>query len=514
MSSGLEPHELGENAIRELSRHLYKYPKSAIKECVTNGLDQQSARPKEARIDITTHVGPDDDLWIQDYGTGIEDYAIFKKFLRGQKEVEGRVSSYENIDPEIGGNKGLGKLGFLMLAGGDNPTVEFYSHRPKTDRYSGQGLKVTMTEQGFVPEYMDSIEALEKPGVRVVIKHCRWDLLPRETELIKYISKMFAIRISRGTQIYFDGNRISKPEGFISKADQLFQLDSGDWIKGNFVPTETPEGKNVWIANKNIFVDDLWMEHRVFGWLNDDHIVPTSSREDIEDTQRWIEIKQKLRLYLDEHYPVPKMRELGKMGREKEKTDLLIKLLQNRDHILSGTYDQDGIFGEISEGGEAKNKPLKKKENVTLTHTGNENGPPVIPIGDGKRGKGGRHGGTGNAPGFEEGGDHDILTNPEDTDTRIKQGPIRPEVKIVKNPFGINYPMAFFSDNGNTFNWNTFWPQTVKAFKANGPDWKYLIGPVYAQALANFDRETVEPNMDLAKWQQRYSTYIKLGIEG
>lgn len=70
----IEPHEFGENAIRELSRHLYKHPKSALKEGITNGLDQQSSKPKLARIDITTHVGPDDDLWIEDPGTGIEDY--------------------------------------------------------------------------------------------------------------------------------------------------------------------------------------------------------------------------------------------------------------------------------------------------------------------------------------------------------------------------------------------------------------------------------------------------------
>ena len=432
----IEPHEFGENAIRELSRHLYKHPKSALKEGITNGLDQQSDKPKLARIDITTHVGPDDDLWIEDPGTGIEDYTQFKRILRGYKTVGDRVSSYTQIDPDIGGNKGLGKLGFLMLAGGEDPTVEFYSNRPAiAGKYKGQGLVVTMTEKGFHPEYVNDIEALPHPGVRVVIKHCRWDMLPRESELIKYIAKMFAIRISRGTKIFLDGNRILHPEGFDSDIgkEPLFYLDNGDGIWGNIKASDKPEQKNIWVANKNIFVDDWYFEHKAQGWLNDNIIVPTSSREGFEETPRYIEIKEKLRSYLDEHFPVLNVPVLGKMGREKDKTDLIIKALQYRDAILSGTYDEKGLTGEIT-GGQAKT-PLVKKKNVTLTNTGDPTDGPVIPIGTGQRGKGGRYGGKGRAPGYEEGGDHDILTN-EGNDTKIKQGPIRPQVENIPYPFG------------------------------------------------------------------------------
>lgn len=508
-SNNIIPHKFGGNAIRELATHLYKYPQSAVKEAITNGLDQQAGKPnKEKRIDITTHVGPDDDLWIEDPGTGIEDFERFIYVGEGYKIVQGKVSSYTEINEEIGGNKGLGKLGFLMLAGGDSPRVEFYSHRPRVEQIPRQGLKVIMTFDGFAQEHMDTTEALEHPGVRVVIKHCKWQMLPKEGDLIKYIAKMFAIRIARGTKIFLDGNRISGPEGFDSRQYPLFDLDDGTTVMGNFWANDKPEQKNVWAFNKNILVEDFYEENRASGWFNDNYIVPTSSRENIEQNPRWQEIRKKLKAYLDEHYPVPTYREIGKMGKEKEKNDLLIQALQYRDHLLSGIYDKTGIIGEVTGGQENNKERLIKKGGVTLTNSGDPTDGPVIPIGKGKRGKGGRYGGKGKAPGYEEGGDHEILTT-ENNDIKIKQGPIRPQIKQIAQPYGEKREMAFFTENAMCLNWNTYWPQSIKAHEASGKDFRYLVAPVYAQALTNFDRETVDPEMDLIAWQQRYAVYMK-----
>jgi hypothetical protein len=510
MSSNTIPHKLGRNATREFALSLYSHPESVIKEAITNGLDQQAGKPnKEKRIDITTHVGPDDDLWIEDPGTGIEDLDKFVYIGEGYKTVGDRVSSYTKIDEEIGGNKGFGKFGFLMLAGGEKPTVEFYSHRPTVEgTYKAQGIKVTMDFDGFRAEYMDTTEALLHPGVRVVIKHCKWELLPKETAFIKYISKMFAIRISRGTKIFLDGTKISAPEGFDSREFPLFDLDDGSVVMGNFWANDKAENKNVWAFNKNIFVEDFYEENKASGWFNDNYIVPTTSRESIKQNTRWQKIREKLKIYLDEYYPVPVYRELGKMGKEKDKNELLIQMLQFRDHLLSGIYDKTGIIGEVT-GGQAQEKKLVKKQNVTLTKTGNPDDVLVIPIGPGTRPHP-RH--RGNGPGYEEEGDHDILTKEGDTN-KIKQGPIRPQIRQIALPLGEKREMAFFTENGMCLNWNTYWPQTQKAYGATGTDWKFLVAPVYAQAMTNLDRETIDPEMDLVGWQQRYAMYMKFAVD-
>jgi hypothetical protein len=197
---------------------------------------------------------------------------------------------------------------------------------------------------------------------------------------------------------------------------------------------------------------------------------------------------------------------------KKEKTDLLIEALQYREHLLSGIYDQDGVHGEVT-GGQDNKIPLVKKENVKLTKTGDENDGPVIPVGDGERGKGGRYGGDGEAPGYEDGGDHSVLVNPEGSETKVREGPIRPQLNQISYPFGEKREMAFITENGMCFNWNTYWPQTARAHQATGKDWRYLVAPVYAQALTNFDRETIDKEMDLVAWQQRYANYMKFMVD-
>jgi hypothetical protein len=129
-------HEFGPGIIRELSKYPYKSPKAAFKEAVSNALDQM---PKDdAKVEIYTDVLPDGDIVIEDWGTGIEDYERFKNTAIGNKIVDGRVSSYEIIDENIIGEKGLGKLSFLNLS--SIATVEFYSHSKKV------GMKIVMTD--------------------------------------------------------------------------------------------------------------------------------------------------------------------------------------------------------------------------------------------------------------------------------------------------------------------------------------------------------------------------------
>jgi hypothetical protein len=174
-----ERHEFGRGIIRELSKYLYKNPKSAYKEAVSNALDQMTKDLK--RVEIYTDVAPDGDIVIEDWGTGIEDYNRFKHIAIGDKIVDGKVSSYDIIDENIIGQKGLGKLSFLSLS--SIGTVEFFSHSAKV------GMKIQMTDEldGFIMDPINNIDALPHPGLRVVIKKAKKKLISDST-LIEYLS--------------------------------------------------------------------------------------------------------------------------------------------------------------------------------------------------------------------------------------------------------------------------------------------------------------------------------------
>jgi hypothetical protein len=99
-------------------------------------------------------------------------------------------------------------------------------------------MKVVMTD-GFDGFTVDYLKALDHPGVKVAIKQAKKKLIT-EGELMKYLSKVFAIRIARGAKIFVNGNRVTKPEGFDSREYSLFQLDDGTWVKGNLKAVEKP----------------------------------------------------------------------------------------------------------------------------------------------------------------------------------------------------------------------------------------------------------------------------------
>lgn len=505
-------HEFGDNAINELSQHLYKSPKSAIKEATSNGLDQQD---KNARIEIFTNVSPDGDIIIEDWGTGIENYDDFRTGLRGFKSVGDRISSYQTIDPGIAGNKGLGKYSFLMLSGTDPPTVEFYSHRPKVEgKYKALGMKVTMFQRvkdGFISEPMDTTEALEHPGVKVVIKNAK-DILPRDSSLMQYLSKVYAIRIANGAKIFLNGNQILPPEDFDPKEEPLFIMDDGTVISGNLKAADKSQSNNIQVFIKTIFVDDLSFEHKVTGWINDNLLIPTSSRESIEETTRYREFHEKLTAYLDEYFEKPTSEKLSRMPNEKQKIQLGLKLIQHQKERLSGEFDETSLFlGDIT-GGMEKGKKWIKKTGMFLTNTGgDENAPPIIPIGPGTRHPGTRHGGTGTKPGIEAGGDHDILTTENNT-PRLRVGPIRANLKYIYSDAGFDKPPSE-QINENKVLINTSWPQSKKAYKSKGQDWEAVFLPVVAPAFINYEIKIKEENLSNEEWQKRLAEYVRVGLE-
>jgi hypothetical protein len=517
------PHIFDPAMIDEVSLHMYKYPKSGLREQITNGLDEQVKLDYEhQKIEITTHVGPDDDLWIEDWGNGIRDINEFRVIGRGWKMVGGEKSSLQIVNPKITGHKGFGKVSARKLSGAGahpEPVVEWWSHRPKMVEKDkdgkdvvihAQGLKVTLTKD-YAVEHMDSLEALPHPGCRVVIKNVKWNILPPFPKLISYIGKVYAPKLKRGTKIYFDGIRVQAPEGFISKIYPLFQLDNGESIYGNVHSIDKVEEDNVSIYIKNVLVAEYKIDNPCQIWINDDKLIPTTSREDVEGDDRYEEVKAKLQAYADEHYPIASGPKDVKMNMEREKDAMLIELMQYRDKLLSGSYDENGIEGQVVGGMKRKTKWVRR-DNVTLTNTGgDENGQPIIPIGPGIRDSGKRKGGeNGPHPSIEDGGIRSVLEKESDVD-RQKLGTIKPQVTRIVYPFQKIKPMAWLEEGAKIY-WNTSWRYTVKALKASGKDWAYIVAPLYAQAMVKFDKEEFE-QIDGETWEKRYSDYLEHMLE-
>jgi len=293
------PHQFRPGMIRELMRNTYKSPKSAYKEMVSNALDEQG---RDARVDIFIPPAPEchGNIICEDYGPlGIQDEVRFTYVGAGEKRVGDRVSSYKQVDEDMIGEKGLGKLSFINLS--STGVVEFYSHGATV------GVKITMTEKGFTkPISMDrALIGLGHPGVRVVIKNAKKEpgMLSADA-LMKYLSKIFAIRIARGAQIRVNGNLVTKPEGFDSNEgrEPQFLLADGTGIKGHLSVPEKASG-NIDVFVKKVFAETIPTEYQVEGWVNFDRLELTSSRDGIhEEGAEYEMFRQALDKHLYETY--------------------------------------------------------------------------------------------------------------------------------------------------------------------------------------------------------------------
>ena len=201
-----EPHEFGPGVIRELATRLYRSQMAIYREAVSNAIDAMVPYlHTENKVEIYTNVLPDNDIIIEDWGTGIEDYEIFKVISPGRKVVRNEVSSYQKVNEKIIGQKGMGKLSFLNLSGEER--VEFLSNNESV------GMYIVMTMDGFSVKHINSDIALPHHGLKVIIKRAKKPVV-QDSRLIEYLSRRFAIRIARGLKIFVNGIAVHKPDGF------------------------------------------------------------------------------------------------------------------------------------------------------------------------------------------------------------------------------------------------------------------------------------------------------------
>jgi hypothetical protein len=303
-------HKFGPGTLKELATKLYRSQVAAYREAISNSLDAMTPYEKEgAKVEIFTNVVPDGDIIIEDYGTGIENYETFTTISQGEKVVRGQVSSYQNVNANIIGHKGMGKLSFLSLSSENK--VEFYSNSEDV------GLKILMTMDGFQHRYLNSTDALAHRGLKIVIKRAKRPIIS-DVRLIEYLSKVFAIRIARGLKLYVNNMEVHEPQGLDVEQYELFRLGDGTAVFGNLKPIEKPRLNNIDIFVKEVFVSDKNFEYQVEGWINCDQLELETSRDDIlEDNDIYSDLMKRLMPYL--HVRFKKKSEFRQMESRSEK---------------------------------------------------------------------------------------------------------------------------------------------------------------------------------------------------
>ncbi|MDQ6864375.1 MAG: hypothetical protein M3044_11180 [Thermoproteota archaeon] len=211
-----------------------------------------------------------------------------------EKVVRAQVSSYQNLNEKIIGQKGMGKLSFLALSSENK--VEFYSHSEEV------GLKVLMTMEGFKHRFINNIDALPHHGLKIVIKRAKRPMVS-DTRLIEYLSKVFAIRIARGLKLYVNNILVCKPHGFDSKQYELFRLQDGTAVFGNLKHIEKPPLDKIDIFVKNVFVVDKNFDNKVEGWVNCNQLELETSRDGLlEDNDVHSDFMKQLMQHLDREF--------------------------------------------------------------------------------------------------------------------------------------------------------------------------------------------------------------------
>lgn len=359
----ISSHQFGPGVIRELATKLYKSPISAFREAVSNGLDAMIPF-NDKRIEIRTNVGPDGDIEIEDWGTGIEDYNLFTIVSPGEKIVKGEVSSNEKLNEKIIGQKGMGKLSFLNLS--EISRVEFYSNNEKV------GMHVIMTIEGFSVRHMNSHLVLPHRGLKVAIKKAKRSLVDTR-KLCEYLSKYFSLRIARGTKIYVDETQIHKPQDFDSRQSILFSLSNGIKIFGNLKNVEKPKSNNIDIFVKQVFVDSKGFDYKVEGWLNCNSLDLETSRDGIyEGNEIYIEFINSLRNYLDKNYEIKSQPKEKEVKSEKQIAKMFVNIIKSINDLypemnkpfLSGIPSNSRGFGALSKIQGDESTPCTEREGI------------------------------------------------------------------------------------------------------------------------------------------------------
>lgn len=369
----LIPHDFGTGSgiIKEIGKYAYKKPLDVYREAVSNALDQYNPIEKNKFVEIKINVPPDHDLEILDQATGIENYNDFIK--AGTEEGEGkkvgnRVSSYTKINPDIVGQKHIGKISFIFAS--QEEKVEFHSNNGEV------GMILIMRRGGFEhPIYKDTTKVVPHKGLKVVIKNARKEVLNERT-VMDYLSKVFAIRIARSAKIFVNGKPVTKPLDFdCSNEEVLFTLDILDnegkpiVVRGQLSRISKPRINNIDVFVKHVFVESDNYDYEVQGWINVDHFELGIGRNSVyQDEKVYQEFRKKFFEYLDSNFEKTSKTVEKEIKGIKQLEEMAKNLIEhfcalNPDIVqplLSGSKSKQGVAGKYSNNDPA----IEEKWNV------------------------------------------------------------------------------------------------------------------------------------------------------
>jgi len=354
---GLIPHDFGSGSgiITEVGKYAYKRPMDIYREVVANALDQYDPSDKNKIVEIKVKVPPTHDVEVVDHATGIQDYSDFIKAGSEEgKKIGERISSYTRMNPDIVGQKHIGKISFLFAS--ETEKVEFHSNNGEV------GMILVMRKAGFEPPiHKDSTKVLPHKGLKAVIKNARKEIL-NERSIKEYLAKVFPIRIARGTRIFVNNEQVNKPADFdCSRETELFKLDILDnegvpvIVRGQLSQVAKPKSNNIDIFVKHILVESETYEYQVQGWINVDHFELEIGRNRVyEDARIYPEFKKKFFEYLDSNFErtsQPTDTEIKGVKQLEEMAENLVKLFceLNPDLVqplISGPKSRQGLVGK------------------------------------------------------------------------------------------------------------------------------------------------------------------------
>jgi hypothetical protein len=514
-----EPAEYGDTLGDFIAKEMNRRVETGIREGITNIRDQykdKSTQKHEGYMCAYIAVNKlRRTIKFIDYATGIINEVDFKRFLNDagyKKQVGDIVSTMDNPDDEIGGLFHVGKSSFAKMSRTEDGTVCIFR-----SNNGEKGLILPMKIRGPVLGWGEPSRypkehahlAREEIGLTVEVLDVVDELL-NINHLETLISKWFGILISRGFKIFLKDETIDnaewmpvsapkdlKTDGEVHRDPELLQSNE-KYISYRLTENLKPLHLNIDVYKNHIHVTSIHVDYCVNGWIN----VPwrfTPSKEEFHTSgpqaKLYTEGRDLFEKFCANHFErqhgdIKKITFQKDMNRELSKMlEACLKTFEKDPIFLSGLYDpKSKIFGLLDEDPNKKKKDeLILKENQELTKDGgNKNGDPVIPIGEGNRGGGGRWDGTGEYPSIKDGGTHDVLTvddtKPKD---RPRTGPIKIEAQFIPDDLGDRKPVCQMGE-GRIMYINTSRPITERILKMPIMQRLAMLKPMMAEALVEF----------------------------
>jgi len=247
-----------------------KYPNTldAVREYICNGWDADADR-----LDITI---TDEFLRIEDWGTGISNFAVFWGVADQHKAQMEFTPKYKRKPI---GMKGLGKLSFTML--GTNIEVE--TRTSYKAEYSSADFD-TMEYQTYPREKID--EVLSHRGTQITIRGLIVKL--QKDSLIKYIKEnLYGLILPIASRdhpmkIFVNGEKVITTP--FTGTEGIISTQYGD-IFCNLIPVKTTKIDALYRGVKVRDVNPA-PTHPAKGYFNVDWVTPTPDRSNFTDTPK------------------------------------------------------------------------------------------------------------------------------------------------------------------------------------------------------------------------------------